>query len=158
MERGVELWHMICVTDVFSGLWPQMQKMGDPDSIMSMSGWLELHKPVDLETYVAALTEREALLLRWMAFFQQWPLMILPTLADLPPRQVADIQPGGQKDILHLDAHALSPRRGLPGLAVPVRACTARRAPVCAADRWQCAIARISASTPARSSRRPKAW
>ena len=121
MERGVELWHMICVTDVFGGLWPQMQKMGDPDGIASMKGWLDLHKPVDLPTYVAALTEREGLLLRWMTFFQQWPLVILPTLADLPPRQVADIEPGGQKKILESMRPALlAPLLGLPGLAVPV--------------------------------------
>ena len=121
MERGVELWHMICVTDVFSGLWPQMQKMGDPDGIASMKGWLDLHKAVDLPTYVAALTEREGLLLRWMTFFQQWPLVILPTLADLPPRQVADIEPGGQKKILESMRPALlAPLLGLPGLAVPV--------------------------------------
>src|SRR5688572_18047478 len=68
IERGVELWHQICVTDVFGGLWPTMQKMGDPDGIASMQGWLELHKPVDLATYVAALTEREGLLFRWMSF------------------------------------------------------------------------------------------
>ena len=121
MERGVELWHMICVTDVFSGLWPQMQKMGDPDGIASMKGWLELHKPVDLPTYVGALTEREGLLLRWMTFFQQWPLVILPTLGDLPPKQVADIEPGGQKKILEAMRPALlAPLLGLPGLAVPV--------------------------------------
>src|SRR5882672_141418 len=121
MERGVELWHMICVTDVFSGLWPQMQKMGDPDGIASMKGWLDLHKPVDLPTYVGALTEREGLLLRWMTFFQQWPLVILPTLADLPPKQVADVTPGGQKKILEAMRPALlAPLLGLPGLAVPV--------------------------------------
>jgi amidase len=121
MERGVELWHMICVTDVFAGLWPQMQKMGDPDGIASMKGWLEIHKPVDLTTYIAALTEREGLLLRWMTFFQQWPLMILPTLADLPPKQVADVEPGGQKQILaSMRPALLAPLLGLPGLAVPV--------------------------------------
>ena len=70
---------------------------------------------------VAALTEREGLLLRWMTFFQQWPLVILPTLADLPPRQVADIEPGGQKKILESMRPALlAPLLGLPGLAVPV--------------------------------------
>ena len=121
MERGVELWHMICVTDVFGGLWPQMQKMGDPDGITSMKAWLELHKAVDLPTYVAALTEREGLLLRWMSFFQQWPLVILPTLADLPPKQVADIEPDGQKKVLQAMRPALlAPLLGLPGLAVPV--------------------------------------
>ncbi|MEA2815421.1 MAG: amidase [Rhodospirillaceae bacterium] len=121
MERGVELWHTILITDVFGGLWPQMQKMGDPDGITSMKGWLDLHKPADLATYVGALTEREGLLLRWMTFLQQWPLVILPTLADLPPQQVADIEKGGQKTILESMRPALlAPLLGLPGLAVPV--------------------------------------
>jgi amidase len=121
MERGVELWHMICVTDVFAGLWPQMQKMGDPDGIASMGAWLELHKAVDLPTYVAALTEREGLLLRWMTFFQQWPLVILPTLCDLPPKQGADTTRDGQKQVLQsMRSALLAPLLGLPGLAVPV--------------------------------------
>jgi amidase len=121
LERGVEVWHQIIATESFHGLWPQMQKMGDPDGITSMKGWLDLHKPVDLPTYVGALTEREGLLLRWMTFFQQWPLVILPTLADLPPRQVADIEPGGQKKILEAARPSLlAPLLGLLGLAVPV--------------------------------------
>lgn len=121
LERGVELWHMICVTDVFGGLWPQMQKMGDPDGIAAMRCWLELHKPVDLSTYVAALAEREGVLFRWMSFLQQWPLVILPTLADLPPKQVADVTVEGQKQVLDSMRPALiAPLLGLPGLAVPV--------------------------------------
>src|SRR6266852_7068734 len=56
-----------------------------------------------------------------MTFFQQWPLLILPTLANLPPTQVADIEPGGQKQILESMRPALlAPLLGLPGLAVPV--------------------------------------
>jgi amidase len=121
LERSVELWHMICITDVFAGLWPQMQKMGDPDGIAAMRTWLELHKPVDLPTYVAALTEREGLLFRWMTFFQQWPLVILPTLAGLPPKQVSDITAAGQAEVLDSMRPALlAPLLGLPGLAVPV--------------------------------------
>ena len=121
IERGVELWHEICVTDVIGGLWPTMQKMGDPDGIAAMRGWLDIHKPVDLATYVAALTERESLLFRWMTFFQQWPLVILPTLSDLPPKQVADITRDGQATVLDAMRPALlAPLLGLPGLAVPV--------------------------------------
>jgi amidase len=121
LERGVELWHMICVTDVFGGLWPQMQKMGDPDGIAAMRAWLDLHKPVDLPSYVAALTEREGMLFRWMSFLQQWPLVILPTLADLAPKQVADVTVEGQRQVLDSMRPALiAPLLGLPGLAVPV--------------------------------------
>lgn len=121
IERAVELWHMILITEVFGGLWPQMQKMGDPDGIAAMAGWLEVYKPVDLQAYIAALTEREGLLLRWMSFFQQWPLVILPTLADLPPKQVSDITRDGQATVLDSMRPALlAPLLGLPGLAVPV--------------------------------------
>ena len=121
IERGIDLWHEICVTDLLGGLWPQMQKMGDPDGIAAMQGWLDLRKPVDLPTYVAALTEREGLLFRWMTFFQQWPLVILPTLCDLPPKQVADITRDGQEKVLEsMRAALLAPLLGLPGLAVPV--------------------------------------
>src|SRR4029453_18709876 len=72
-------------------------------------------------TYVAALTEREALMLRWMAFFQQWPLVILPTLTDLPPQQGTDTtKEGGAKVLECLRSSLLAPLLGLPGLAVPV--------------------------------------
>ena len=80
LERGVEIWHQIIATESFYGLWPQMQKMGDPDGIAAMRSWLELRKPVDLQTYIAAHTEREGLLFRWMGFLQQWPLVIFATL------------------------------------------------------------------------------
>ncbi len=121
MERGVALWHEICVTDMHGGLWPAMQKMGDPDGITAMRLWLDLFKPVDLATYVAAMTERESLLFRWMSFFQQWPLLILPTLCDLPPQQGGDLTPAGQQQIFDAMRPALlAPLLGLPGLAVPV--------------------------------------
>jgi len=121
MERCVELWHAIISTESYLNLWPTMQKVGDPDGIAAMRMWLELHKPVDLETYAAALTEREGILFRWMGFLQQWPLVILPTLADLPPKQVTDTTLEGQAKIFESMRPALlAPVLSLPGLAVPV--------------------------------------
>jgi len=121
LDRGVELWHLILATEMHYGLWPQMQKMGDPDAIASMRAWLELHKPADLPTYIGALTEREGVLYRWMGFLQQWPLVIFPTLADLPPKQVSDTTVEGQKAVWNSMRPALiAPLLGLPGLAVPV--------------------------------------
>jgi amidase len=121
LERGVELWHAIIATESHHGLWPNMQKMGDPDGIAAMRSWLELHKPVDLATYLGALTEREGMLFRWMGFLQQWPLVILPTLADLPPKQVSDTTVEGQRAIFDsMRPTLMAPLLGLPGLAVPV--------------------------------------
>ena len=60
-------------------------------------------------------------MLRWMIFFQQWPLVILPTLCDLPPKQRRDVTVEGQKEILQsMRSALLAPLLGLPGLAVPV--------------------------------------
>ena len=121
LERGVELWHAIIATESHHGLWPNMQKMGDPDGIAAMRAWLEIHKPVDLATYLGALTEREGVLFRGMGFLQQWPLVILPTLADLPPKQVSDTTVEGQRTIFDsMRPTLMAPLLGLPGLAVPV--------------------------------------
>lgn len=121
LERCVDLWHAIVATDVGAGLLPTMQKMGDPDGIAAMTAWLELYKPVDLATYISALTEREGILFRWMSFFQQWPLVIMATLSDLPPQQRSDVTVDGQRQIFDSMRPALvAPLLGLPGLAVPV--------------------------------------
>ncbi len=121
LERGVAVWHEIIATESHFGLWPTMQKMGDPDGIAAMRSWLEIYKPVDLPTYIAAHTEREAMLYRWMNFMLQWPLVIFPTLCDLPPKQVSDTTVEGQRAIFESMRPAFyAPLLGLPGLAVPV--------------------------------------
>jgi hypothetical protein len=56
------------------------------------------------------------------ASFHQWPLLILPALADLPPRSALDVEPGGNKEVLSsMRTMRLAPLLGLPGLAVPGR-------------------------------------
>jgi amidase len=121
LERGVELWQLIIATESFHGLWVQMQKVGDPDGIASMRSWLDLHKPADLPTYMGALTEREGVIYRWMNFMLQWPLVIFPTLADLPPKQGTDTTVDGQAKIMDsIRPTLIAPLLGLPALAVPV--------------------------------------
>lgn len=120
-ERGPALWHNIIATESASALWPTMQKVGDPDGIAAMRAWLDLHPPADLPTYLGSLTEREGMVYRWMIFMQQWPLIVMPTLADLPPKQVTDTTKEGQAAIFEsMRPVLMAPLLGLPGLAVPV--------------------------------------
>ncbi len=120
-ERGPGVWHKIIATESAAALWPQMQKMGDPDGIAAMRAWLEWFKPVDLAGYMGALAEREGLAYRWMTFMQQWPLVIMPTLSDLPPKQATDTTVEGQAAIFEsMRPVLMAPLLGLPGLAVPV--------------------------------------
>ena len=121
IPRVVELWHRVCVPDVFSGLWPLMQQVGDPDGQASMAAWLAAHPPTDLAGYIGALTERDALQMRWMAWFEQWPLLVMPVLCDLPPAQRSDLTAEGQVATLtSMRSSLIAPMLGLPGLAVPV--------------------------------------
>jgi len=117
----ISLWHRICLPDVFGALWPLMQQVGDDDGRAAMQAWLSLYPPPELADYLSALTSRDALLMRWMSWFEQWPLLIMPVLCDLPPVQRLDVTREGQQKTLELmRASLVAPLLGLPGLAVPV--------------------------------------
>ena len=135
----IELWHRICLADVFSGLWPLMQEVGDGDGQAAMGAWSALYPRSDLADYVAALTTRDAMLMRWMAWFEQRPLLVMPVLCDLPPVQRLDVSVEGQRKTLELmRACLIAPVLGLPGLAVPVlRAGRLRTGVQIMASRWR---------------------
>lgn len=138
-HRVIELWHRICMADVFTGLWPLMQQVGDDDGQAAMRSWLELYPRGDLTDYVNALSERDAMLMRWMVWFEQWPLLVMPVLCDLPPAQRADVTVDGQRKTLELmRASLVAPLLGLPGLAVPVlRSGRLRTGVQIMASRWR---------------------
>ena len=121
VEAVVSVWHRIGSTDVFGTLGPNMEKFGDEDAKKSMRLWLELSPPCDLPTVLGALAQRDLLLRRWMTFFMRHPLVIAPTLCDLPPPYGQDLTRAGQQRLLDLlRVSFLAPALGLPGLAVPV--------------------------------------
>ncbi len=121
VPQVVALWHAIAATDMALGLWPLMQQVGDDDARAAMQAWLALHPPADLATYAAALQARDALQMRWLAWFEQWPLLVTPVLCHLPPALRSDTTPDGQRAVLDsMRAALIAPLLGLPGLAVPV--------------------------------------
>lgn len=121
IEQALRLWHAIVATDSATLLWPLMQQVGDDDARAAMRAWIEAFPPVDLAGYIAALQARDALALRWLTWFEQWPLLVMPVLTDLPPLQRSDVTPQGQQAALELFRPALvAALLGLPGLALPV--------------------------------------
>ena len=121
VEAVMAVWHRIGSADVFRLLAPNMEKYGDDDGKTSMRLWLELSPPVDLPTLLGALAQRDWLLRRWLTFMLRYPVVVLPTLCDLPPPHGLDLTKAGQAKVLDsLRACLIAPVLGLPGLAVPV--------------------------------------
>lgn len=122
LEQIPDMWNVLGSNDVFRQLGPTMEKFGDEGGITSMRHWLELCPPSNDPTIVLdTLAARDYLLYRWQCFFQDTPLVIMPTLGHLPPPQDQDLTLEGQH--LMLDSIRVSfvaPFLGLPGLAVPV--------------------------------------
>ena len=122
IETIPDQWNIIGSNDVFRQLKPMMEQYGDDDAKTSMRLWLELCPPSNdpsavLDTFAA----RDFLLYRWQCFFQDTPLVVMPTLSHLPPPQGQDLTLEGQRAFIDsIRPSFVAPFLGLPGLAVPV--------------------------------------
>jgi amidase len=122
LEAIPDMWNILGSSDVFRQLAPNMEKYGDQGGITSMRLWLELCPPAkDLGIVLDTLAARDFLLYRWQCFFQDVPLVVMPTLGHLPPVQDLDLTLEGQRRMLDsIRVSFVAPFLGLPGLAVPV--------------------------------------
>ncbi len=122
-EAVVAVWHRIVITELEHTLRPKIEELGGAGARESWAHWRALFPPTDLAGLIAAYAERDLLLRQWLAFLETWPLLVLPTLAHLPPAQDQDRTREGQAEVLDSIRAALpAPALGLPGLAVPVGA------------------------------------
>jgi amidase len=121
-EEVTRLWHVIGTGDVFRDVGSKIERMGDSDAVTALRLWLQLHPaPKDANTVLDALAQRDRLLFLWQDFFQDWPLVVMPTLCHLPPPQGEDQTLEGSRRIMDsIRASLLAPLLGLAGLSVPV--------------------------------------
>jgi amidase len=121
IEAAIRLWHLIGSADVFGRLAPSVEQYADADAKTSMREWLALYPPAEPAAVLDALAQRDLLLWRWLEYFQDYPLVVMPTLCDLPPAFGTDLTREGQARLLEsIRAGLVAPVLGLLGLAVPV--------------------------------------
>lgn len=121
IEAIIACWHAIGANDVFRGLGPAIEELGDPDTIASYRAWMVHYPATEGNAALDALLWRDGYLQRWLTFMQDHPLVILPTLCDLPPPQDQDLTIEGQTRVLDsLRAGLIAALLGLPALQVPV--------------------------------------
>jgi amidase len=120
-EEAARLWHAIGSNDVFRLLKPSIEEHGDDAARTSVREWLALYPATDPLAALDALARRDLLLWRWLEFFDDYPLIVLPTHCDLPPPWGEDQTREGQQRLLQaLRVGLIAPLLGLAGLALPV--------------------------------------
>jgi amidase len=121
IEAIIGVWHAIGSNDVFRAIGPAIEQHGDPDTIASYREWMAIYPPTNGNAALDALTQRDGHLQRWLTWMRTWPIVIMPTLCDLPPPQNQDLTREGQARVLDsIRAGLVSAVLGLPALAVPV--------------------------------------
>jgi amidase len=121
IEEAARLWHAIGSNDVFRLLAPSIKEHGDAAARISLHEWLALYPPTDSLAALDALARRDLLLWRWLEFFNDYPIIVLPAHCDLPPPWGEDQTRGGQQRFLQaVRVGLIAPLLGLAGLAVPV--------------------------------------
>jgi amidase len=121
IEEAVRLWHAIGSGDFLRLLYPTVERVGEADARTSMREWLALFPPPDPHAVLDALAHRDLLLWRWLEFFQDYPVVVMPTHCDLPPPWRLDLSREGQRELIDaLRVGLVAPVLGLGGLQVPV--------------------------------------
>jgi len=116
------LWHAFGTTEQQAFLGPRIAQSGDPGIATFLSNWWALEPPRDHAGYMRAYIERDALLARWLAFLERYPIVVMPSSTERPVPAGIDVQ-GREGARRMLDAiwfQLTLPVLGLPGLAVPV--------------------------------------
>lgn len=92
---------------------------GDPDALYYYEQMQNLSPAPGLNEFLDILQRRLGLLREWMAFFEDWPLLILPVSAEPPFRDQRDMEPGEFPKIWEAQLTQIGlPLMGLPGLSV----------------------------------------
>lgn len=122
LERAAQLWNEIAVPDVFASLKPRMEEFGDEGGKTSLGHWMSMFDAANAPSLAAAHFERDALITRWCVFFEDFPIVLMPSSGEPPLPQHLDIQgvEGTRRAYTANRFQLAIALLGLPGLSVPV--------------------------------------
>ena len=99
-----------------------MEQFGDEDSRRSIRLWGDQYPRIDVDAFIAGQFERDALVTRWGEFFEDHPIVVLPSSGEPPLPQDLDIagSEGAQRAFRANRFQLAIAMLALPGLAVPL--------------------------------------
>lgn len=118
-----QLWCNLIMTELAVLQETQMRATAGPDFQKSLDGFLALATKLDQAGYMKAISDRSRHIRNWMAFLEDYPLVLTPTTVKRTPETNADL--GGDKRVKELfynDLRFISSINvlGLPAAVVPV--------------------------------------
>ena len=117
-----ELWTPIGLTPLALDLPGVLARIDDPALSNFLTSWVDEKGVPDLNGYLAALARRDTLLTAWNLFFDQYPIILMPSCAEpsLPAELDTQGREGALRTLEGLRFQLPCPVLGLPGLAVPI--------------------------------------
>ncbi|WP_232071744.1 amidase family protein [Paraburkholderia pallida] len=122
-REGFDIWMDVAMTEISQSFAQTIDEYGDDGAREALHAMLAKYggEPT-LERYMTGLSRRDRLRRRWNAFFEQYPLVLMPTSLDLPFQWGMDRE-GVAVMARILDAQLplkLISALNLPGLSVPI--------------------------------------
>lgn len=121
LREAADLWLALTLNEARAGVEQSVGEHGDAPMRTAFAS-MRAHAPrLGLTEYMAALSQRSALLREWQAFFARYPLLLMP-VSWQPPFPVDEDQQGDDAMRRILDAQSpllATAILGLPGLSVP---------------------------------------
>jgi amidase len=122
MREGFDIWMTVAMTEISTGFAQTVEECGDEGARKALHGMLaRFDTGVTLERYIQGLARRDRLRRKWNAFFENYPLVLMPTSLEMPLRWGMD-QEGPETMSRILDAQLplkLIAALNFPGLSVP---------------------------------------
>ncbi|MXN17374.1 amidase [Pseudooceanicola sp. GBMRC 2024] len=118
LKEASRIMHKLWVADNPGRILQAALDEGDPGAIFAMKGAMAWVGEVSLADFSDTLTRRAALVREWLAFLQDWPVLLLPPSSDLPFAPDADLEMGFEALTEKQYFMAGLPAIGMPALMV----------------------------------------
>ena len=116
LEAVTELWSRMGMDDVIASLMPAIDSYGDEAIKLAVGYWRSGFNSQGAQGVLDALVDREQYLRLWQLFFEDYPLILMPSSAEPAFPNDLDIQ--GQAEYERI-WHAQLPQLAIPALGLP---------------------------------------
>lgn len=121
VRDAADLWLALSMNEARAGMRNTVHELGDDSIRRAFDGFYHNAPELDLFGYMDALSRRSTLLREWLAFFERYPLLLMPVSLQRPfPIDADQHGAAAMRELLDAQTPLISTAiLGLPALSVP---------------------------------------